>query len=616
MSPNEWSYESEMHSLSRPKPTADVQGRRANKSPNFPTCFAARDEAKQRHGAASGAASSRCGGSYIAVGPGRTARFVFRVRAVALGLLALTASDLLLPSEAAAEETDAPAAPPSTEAPAAESTGETEGVSPEADATSETTESAASETESTETDSVVAPPGSSLFAQSVSGGGESSESGDVVSSGVSSSSALEFNGYTRGDLWVGKVPGFATGDIKAAYGELGLKVGIKKGEFGGAYAEPRFRYGRQGDEQRLFVDLREAYVDAYFGDLDLRLGHQIIVWGRADALNPTNNLTPSDLRVRSPNEDDRRVGNVGARAFYNLTPVRIEAVWMPIYSPTEIPTEVFPDYVAFAEPDFPKPELGKSLYAGRVHLELAAFEMSVSYLHGPAPLPALAYTDYTVGPDSKVLISRTAYQHDVIGFDFSTAIGDDLGVRSEVAYRKPADPEKAATDPTRAHLPNPDVQYVLGLDRSFGSVSAVAQYMGRYVFDWSREPVPAALTTPEALQQLTAKTPQVTANVEAQVPAELARRSQTLFQQLAEVQHLASLRLEWLTAHDTVALSAIGLYNFTTTEWLLFPKMEYRITDDMTATVGAEIYAGPDETMFGLIDAPLSAGYGELRVAF
>ena len=82
------------------------------------------------------------------------------------------------------------------------------------------------------------------------------------------------------------------------------------------------------------------------------------------------------------------------------------------------------------------------------------------------------------------------------------------------------------------------------------------------------------------------------------------------------MQHLASLRVEWLTLHDTLSVSSIGLVNFTTQEWALFPKAEYKVTDGMSATIGGEIYAGPDETLFGLIDAPLSAGYAELKVAF
>jgi hypothetical protein len=36
----------------------------------------------------------------------------------------------------------------------------------------------------------------------------------------------------------------------------------------------------------------------------------------------------------------------------------------------------------------------------------------------------------------------------------------------------------------------------------------------------------------------------------------------------------------------------------------------------MTATVGAEIYEGPSNTLFGVIRSELSAGYAELRMSF
>ena len=36
----------------------------------------------------------------------------------------------------------------------------------------------------------------------------------------------------------------------------------------------------------------------------------------------------------------------------------------------------------------------------------------------------------------------------------------------------------------------------------------------------------------------------------------------------------------------------------------------------MTAYIGAQIFTGPDDTLFGLIDQTLSAGYAELRFSF
>jgi hypothetical protein len=151
---------------------------------------------------------------------------------------------------------------------------------------------------------------------------------------------------------------------------------------------------------------------------------------------------------------------------------------------------------------------------------------------------------------------------------------------------------------------------VLGVDRGFGSVNLIAQYIGRYTFDW--ELAETNGFGPDSLASFEV----VTAAARQGVEANLRMRNQIVFQQRAEIQHLASARIEWLTFHETLSLSTIGLMNFTTSEWLLFPKMEYRVTDDMTATLGGEVYYGDDDTLFGLIDAPLSAGYAELKVAF
>ena len=38
-----------------------------------------------------------------------------------------------------------------------------------------------------------------------------------------------------------------------------------------------------------------------------------------------------------------------------------------------------------------------------------------------------------------MFVSRTAYDQQVIGFDFSTALGDVLTLRGEAAYRRPYD---------------------------------------------------------------------------------------------------------------------------------------------------------------------------------
>jgi hypothetical protein len=418
------------------------------------------------------------------------------------------------------------------------------------------------------------------------------------------------SGYVRGDVFVGKVAGASRATTKAAYGEASLALRTAKIPHADGFAEARVRTGLQGDQQTTFLDLREAYVNAYAGPVDLRLGQQIIVWGRADALNPTNNLTPVDFRIRSPIEDDIRLGNVGARGFLRLAPFRLEGVWMPIYLPTLLPPVGLPPFVSEGPTAIPAPELANGLYAGRLHLELPAVEMSLSYLRGYAPLPGLKMSSLTLtgtaNPPPSIVVARTPYRHQVVGFDFSTALGDWLTIRGEAAYRRPED------DARRGYVPRADLQYVLGIDHNFGALSVIAQYLGRYVFDWQKENAPGLLD-PATLPTLG---PSYTDLVTDTVNAVLAKTNQILFQQTARVQHVGTLRAEWLGAHDTLSLSALAIVNVTTHEWLVTPRIGYRVDDALAIYLGAQIFHGPHDTLFGLIDAELSAGYAELRYIF
>jgi hypothetical protein len=66
-----------------------------------------------------------------------------------------------------------------------------------------------------------------------------------------------------------------------------------------------------------------------------------------------------------------------------------------------------------------------------------------------------------------VTVSRTAYDQQVIGLDFSTALGDVATIRGEAAYRRPFDYQN------RPYAARPDLQYALGADHNFGSFSVI-----------------------------------------------------------------------------------------------------------------------------------------------
>ncbi|HVZ87732.1 MAG TPA: DUF1302 family protein [Polyangia bacterium] len=429
------------------------------------------------------------------------------------------------------------------------------------------------------------------------------------------------SGYVRGDMFGGKATGANVADLKSGYGELDLTVRTKKEPYGDGFAEARVRYGLQGDQtQGTVVELREAYVNAYLGPFDLRLGQQIVVWGRADALNPTNNLTPVDFRIRSPIEDDIRLANAGARAFLRFAPFRLEGVWMPLYLPTELPAVALPQYVSYGQPVFPSLNLRDGTEGARLHLELPAFELSFSYVHGNAPLPGLTMTGLNLTADANgnpgttppsILVSRTSYVQQVFGFDFSTALGEAATLRGEVAYRRPYDDGSPAVQDH--HIAYPDLQYVLGADHTFGSLSVIVQYMGRYVLDWEKQNGPAMQLDPSVLPMEPMTNATFVTDI---VNATLARDNQILFSQTARLQHLGTLRFEWLGLHETLSISSLCMLNVTTHEWLVTPRIGYRISDELTGYLGAQVFHGPPGTLFGLVDAELSAGYVELRYTF
>ena len=455
-----------------------------------------------------------------------------------------------------------------------------------------------------------------LFEEAVGGAGDEKEVKEVKNEDRAASTeeptaglgatvggiGFELNGYARAALYMGKVPDEGSLQIKSGYGEAALKVRARKGEWGDAIAELRLRAGHEGGETDVVPDLREAYVNLYLGPVDLRVGHQVIVWGRADAYNPTNNLTPRDMRVRSPNEDDARLANMALRGHLNLEPLRWEVVWVPFFSPSHFPAfdmaaaagAGMPLKVVFGEPDYPDTDVRHSTLATRLHLVLPAVEASVSYLIGTSTFPGITLSKLDTSLPLTATLAFAAYRHQVVGADFATTIGS-FGLRGEFAFRSPFGREG------NEHVPMPDVQYVLGLDHELlGEVSILAQYSGRVVLEF---------------EELDSNVSFVTMGGRP-VPRQLLEKNRMVAGQLHQVQHSATLRLAWMALQDALKLELAGMVNFTTEEVMLRPRVTYDIADALTITAGAEIYLGPDDTLFGMIDQLQSAGFMELRASF
>lgn len=399
--------------------------------------------------------------------------------------------------------------------------------------------------------------------------------------------AYEMNGFIRGAFFGGRIPDTDQAELKSACGEIGLKMRARKGSRGDGFAEVRFRRGSEFGETISEFNVREAYVSLYLGNLDVRLGHQIVVWGRADGFNPTNNMTPQNMLARSTDEDDRREGNFLMRAFCSLNPIRFEVIWVPQYTPSVLPIGLFPfpDYVVLGDAVIPDANLENGSIALKANLEASKLEGSVSYFRGYMPMPGIALSsiDELDGGGLLLTVSPKPYQMQVAGADFSTTWGS-FGLRGEAACRAPVEDYKEVVE-----IPNPDVQWVFGVDKSRGDLSVIVQYIGRYVLNFEPLPVPAD---------------------------ELTLKNRMIASQMDEISHAVFTRPALAMNHETVTLECLAYYSMTTEEILLRPSLTIDLADALGLKLGAEWYSGPENTLFGSIEEPLSSLFVELKSSF
>ncbi|RME29865.1 MAG: hypothetical protein D6806_00820, partial [Deltaproteobacteria bacterium] len=412
--------------------------------------------------------------------------------------------------------------------------------------------------------------------------------------------------------YVGKVPDQSVTEIKTGYGELAGKLRLRYSDWADGYGELRLRQGWEGGEVVTAYELREAWAELHLGPVDFRAGRQILAWGRADAFAPTDNLTPRDMRIRSPNEDDARTSNLAFRSVLNLLPLRWELVWLPFFAPSYFPRFSLPGPIEFATPAWPDADFEHGTFATRLDFEFAAAGFSLSYLVGYSTFPGIELVSLQMPSPSQPQPSATvrfhAYRWQVAGADFDTTAGG-FGIRAEAALRWPEQND-------REYTPLPEIVYVVGLDREIGDFSFVLQYLGRYVLDWTELTETAVDAMARDEQPTAEQLAEFLADPEGTARRALQRKTRMVASQTERLQHSVTLRLAWKLLYETLDIELLGFLNASTLEWLVRPKVVYDVADGIKVAAGGEVYGGPDDTLFGTIDEIQSAGFFELIVHF
>ena len=225
-------------------------------------------------------------------------------------------------------------------------------------------------------------------------------------------------------------------------------------------------------------DLKEAYLDYYSPLVDVRLGKQIISWGKADELNPTDNLNPQDLSNITEDKIIRKIGLLALKTDWKFSDYVLEGIWKLDFEPTQIPDPdspwaffSIPGVTTLPSPTYPEDELANTEWALKLSRTISLFDFSLSYFNG---WENIFTPQFTLDPatNQTLLEDLTFNRAKVFGADFAGSIGS-VGVWGEGAYFQTEDEE--GEDPS---LKNPYFQYVLGADYTFAhKIKVNLQYL-------------------------------------------------------------------------------------------------------------------------------------------
>lgn len=374
---------------------------------------------------------------------------------------------------------------------------------------------------------------------------------------------------------------------------------------------------------RAEVELGEAYVDLYLGPVDLRLGQQIVSWGLGDLINPNDVVNPRDLRQGLlAFDDDLRLPVLAVRGSYHWRWLKVEAVWLPLFKPhrmdlygsdfavlgpgsssrlaeAEHQVERFldPTLHRLAQPLLlqtrrPADDLTGSTAGLRVSASHRGWDVALQYFFGWDLTPALSVDEqvYGMAIEGRLFVNdtinlaalmpllegrslyRSTFEHThQVGLSVGKAF-EHVAVKLDVSYQP--DRGFVRTDPVAGPFGNGMLDLrvehhtlvsALSLDYAWGS-KLVAQLQGVHL---------------ALLDRRRADTRQLMG-----------------FLREANVALLvAYVRLNLI--RQTLLITAAAAVDLVHGSFTLAPMVHYKITDHWRVGVGALVFEGESDTLFG-----------------
>ncbi len=319
----------------------------------------------------------------------------------------------------------------------------------------------------------------------------------------------------------------------------------------------------QGAAESASGRVREAYVDFDAEPFSIRAGRQIIAWGRADRINPTDSLSPRDFTLLVPDDEQQRNGIDALRLRYAFNPALSLTAMLARSEANVTPQGSLPPNLVLAE----SPR--ETEWALKLDQSGSGVDWSVSYFDGLSR--AVRYRLDFANPRAPLF--RGDFERvQKLGADFAFPQGA-WTFRGEIAHARIR--TECAACPSDARRVT---SAVLGGDVDFAeTMNFNVQVFANLKEDFAD---PAGLTG---------------------VREALALGLNRLNTDYAAQETGVTLRLSDRVLNDKLRWEISAVLDLSGNSYAIRPRLTYAINDHLRLNAGLDYFEGPSQSYFGAL---------------
>ncbi|MFQ6103451.1 MAG: hypothetical protein ACE5OP_04080 [Candidatus Glassbacteria bacterium] len=387
--------------------------------------------------------------------------------------------------------------------------------------------------------------------------------------GLSFQENVEVRGFLLGNL-TGRTTGLGPGGREGGdfiLGEQRLRTDIL-GWSESVEASSRIRIDFIHDSltEEFSLDLREAYTDYTSGPFDFRFGRQIATWGVGDLLF-INDVFPKDWMSFFSGRplEYLKLGVDGLRTNFSSRELSFDLVLVPTFTPDNLPPasrflffDPFSD-VSSRKQRLPDVSFSNVEAALRLYRRIRDYDIALYAYRGFWRSPSVSWTVSSESdPPSEIILFYPELS--VYGM---SAQGSGLGgvLSFETGYYH-SRMDESGRDPS---IPNSQVRFLTGYQRQLAEdLTLGIQYYAEVMEAHSNY----KKTLPEG------------------------------FPNAEKYRDIVTLRLEKLLKRQTLVFSLFAFYSPVEEDYLGQPQVSYKVSDEFSVTIGANVFGGSSDTTF------------------